>query len=450
MKIVIIGSGEIGFYLSKLLSKEQHDVTVLDHDVRALQKLNEQCDVLTIEGEATSINVLLSAGADNADLIIAATEVDEVNMIASMVTKRLGAKRVIARIRNDELCQPGSPLSPSDVGIDVLIQPEQHVALEIVGLIKRAAASELVSIAENRFQLIGIRLDPTSPLIRSSMEQYAASVTDILFRVVAILRGGRTIIPDGSTTFQNNDQIFILARNQDVSRVISTTGREETKIKRIMIAGGSSIGTRVTDILSRERADWRIKLIDPDPDISLKLAGRFRDVLILNGDPTDPDLLVSEGIMDTDAFISVTLDEESNIISCLMAKHLGVRKTVALVSKAEYIPMSHAIGLDAAVNKKLSVTNEIHRQIRQGRVISNYSPYGSKAEIVELRVSKNSLAVGKRVEQLKLPEQTLIGGLVHDNEALIATGKTRISYHDHIIIFCNTDVLDKVTNYFSR
>jgi len=282
------------------------------------------------------------------------------------------------------------------------------------------------------------------------MEQYAASVTDILFRVVAILRGGRTIIPDGSTTFQNNDQIFILARNQDVSRVISTTGRQETKIKRIMIAGGSSIGTRVTDILSRERADWRIKLIEPDPEISLKLAGRFRHVLVLNGDPTDPDLLVSEGIMDTDAFISVTLDEESNIISCLMAKHLGVRKTVALVSKAEYIPMSHAIGLDAAVNKKLSVTNEIHRQIRQGRVLSNYSPYGSNAEIVELRVSKKSRAVGKKVEQLKLPEQTLIGGLVHDNEALIATGKTRICADDHIIIFCNPDSLDMVTNYFSR
>jgi len=449
LKIVIIGSGEIGFHLSKLLSEEEHDVTVLDHDTQALQKLHENCDVLTVEGEATSIKALLSAGADLADLIVAATDVDEVNMVVAMITKRLGAKRVIARIRNDELCSDSTPLTPSDVGIDVLIHPEQHVAAEIVHLIKRAAASDLVSIANDRLQLIGIRLDTTSPLLETTLEHYASHFSEAPFRVVAILRGGRTIIPDGKAVFKKNDQVFIVARKEDVPAVITSTGRKETRIKKIMIAGGTSIGMRVTEILSAEKADWRIKLIESDPDKSLRLAGRFRNALILNGDPTDPDLLVSEGIMDTDAFIAVTQDEESNIISCLMAKHLGVSKTVALVSKAEYIPMSQTIGLDAAVNKKLSVTNEIHRQIRQGQVISNYAPYGSDAEIVELLVSDRSRAAGKRVDELKIPKLAIIGGIIHNGDASIATGQTRIHPGDHVVVFCFPDDLSEVTQYFT-
>lgn len=450
MKIVIIGSGEIGFHLSKTLSEEEHDVTVLDHDVRTLEKLNETCDVLTVEGEATSVHALLEAGADQADLIVAATEVDEVNMVVSMIAKRLGAKRVIARIRNDELSDPETPLKPSDMGIDVLIHPEQHVATEIVQLIKRAAASDLVSIADDRLQLIGIRLDDTSPLLDTTLEYYDKHITDVAFRVVAVLRGGRTIIPDGSVSLKKNDQIFIVALKEDVPAVIASTGRKETRIKRIMIAGGSSTGMRVTELLSTENADWRIKLIEPDPEKSQQLANRFRNVLVLNGIPSDTDLLVSEGIMNTDAFIAVTQDEESNIISCLMAKHLGVKKTVAMVSKAEYIPLSQTIGLDAAVNKKLSVTNEIHRQIRKGQVLSNYAPYGSDGEIVELLVSEKSRAANKSIKELKIPKKCIIGGILHNGHAEIATGQTRIKAGDHIVLFCFPSDLNQISSYFCK
>jgi len=449
LKIVIIGSGEIGFHLSKLLSEEKHDVTVLDHDVETLQKVSEYCDVLTIEGEGTSVRDLMSAGVDQADLVVAATDVDEVNMVIAMIAKRLGNPRVIARIRNDEICGSDSPLKPSDLGIDVLIHPEEHVAGEIVRLIKRAAASDLISLADDRLQLIGLRLDESSPLIDQTMEIYGRLHEDILFRVVAILRGGRTIIPDGTSKFCKNDHIFLLAETGDVPAVIATTGRQEKAIRHIMIAGGTSTGSRVTRLLSQQQSDWRIKLIEPDYDKSIKLAGRFRNVLVLHGEPTDPDLLVSEGIANTDAFISVTSDEESNIISCLMAKHLGVGKTVALVSKAEYIPMSQTIGLDAAVNKKLSVTNEIHRQIRRGLVVSNYAPYGTNAEIVELQVSGKSSAAGKRVGELKLPRGSIIGAILRNGHPTIATGKTSIRGDDHVIVFCYPDSLDRVVSYFT-
>lgn len=449
LKIVIIGSGEIGFHLGKVLSEELHDVTILDHDIDTLQKVSEYCDVLTVEGEGTSIRDLLAAGVDKADLVVAATDIDEVNMVIAMIVKRLGKPRVIARIRNDELCSPESPLSPSDIGIDVLIHPEEHVAREIVRLIKRAAASELVGLADDRLQLIGLRLDKSSHLIDQTMEAFAQSSRQIPFRVVAILRGGRTIIPDGSSKFKFNDQIFMIAHSNDVPRVIALTGRQEKTIKRIMIAGGSVTGERVTRLLADEPGGWSIKLIEPDYEKSLRLAGKYRDVLVLHGEPTDPDLLVSEGIGSTDAFISVTPDEESNIISCLLAKHLGVSKTVALVSRADYIPMSQSIGLDAAVNKKLSVTNEIHRQIRTGRVISNYSPYGTNAEILELQVSENSHAAGREVEKLKLPPETIIGAVIHNGRAVIATGKTTIQNGDHVIVFCNPESLNQVTGYFS-
>lgn len=449
MKIVIIGSGEIGFHLSKLLSVEQHDVTVLDHDEKALEILNEACDVLTVKGEATSIEVLLAAGVDKADLIVAATDVDEINMVASLISKRLGAARVIARVRNDELCRPESPLTPSDMGIDVLIHPEHHVALEIVRLIKRASASELVGIADDRLQLIGNRLDSDSPLIKMTLEEFAHNYSSLPFRVVAIIRNGRTLIPFGNNKFNNNDQIFILAEPQNVSRVIAATGRIEKKINSIMIAGCTALGSRITKNLSVENSGWRIKLIESDIERARNCATLFKNVLVIHGDPTDIDLLVSEGVQDTDAFVSVTSDEESNIISCLMAKHLGVKKSIALVSKAEYIPLSQSIGLDSAVNKKLSVTNEIHRQIRQGRVVSNYSPYGSNAEIVELVVADKSKAAGKKISELTLPKTTIIGAVIHGDSVEIATGTTIINAGGHVILFCHPDDLNRVTSYFS-
>ncbi len=449
MKIIIIGAGEIGYDLASVLSKEKHDVVVLDRDKDCLDKVRENLDVLCHEGNATSAKDLVESGVKDADILIAVTSIDEVNMIASMMSKRLGAEMVIARVRSDELSRPNAPLKPTDLGIDVMIHPEQSAAYEIVRLVKQASASDLVNLADGKMQLIGLRLGKKSPLVGKTLVEYAEEFSEITFRVVAISRRGLTIIPRGSVRLQSMDQIFVLAETDHIPSVIETTGKPEVEIDNIMISGGTPIGAMIARILCQEEKSWSIKLIEPDYDTAMELAEELKDVLVLNGNPTDPDLLTTEGITDTDAFISVTDDEESNIISCLMAKHLEVRKTVALVSKSDYIPLSQTIGLDAAVNKKSAASNEIHRHVRGGRVISVTALQGIKAEVIELQAAPKSKVVKAPIHKISFPEGCVVGGILHNGSVEVATGQSQIKANDRVIIFCMPEAVDKVTSLFS-
>ncbi len=448
MKIIIIGAGEIGYDLASVLSKEKHDVIVLDRDKDALDKVTENLDVLCHEGNATSAKDLVEAGVQDTDILIAVTSIDEVNMIASMMSKRLGARMVIARVRSDELSRPNAPLKSTDLGIDVLIHPEQSAAHEIVRLMQRASASDLINLADGKMQLIGLKIGKSSPLVGKNLIEYARKYPDLTFRVTAIARKGRTIIPSGKVSIQALDQIFILSETKDIPAIIETTGKPDVEIDRLMIAGGTTIGAMIARILSKEEKKWNIKLIEPDYDIAVELAQELKDVLVLNGNPTDPDLLASEGITDTDAFISVTADEESNIISCLMAKHLEVQKTVALVSKSDYIPLSQTIGLDAAVNKKAAASNEIHRYVRGGRVLSVTALQGIKAEVIELQAAPDSKIVKNPINKIKFPEGCVVGGILHNGSVEVATGVSQVEPNDRVIIFCLPEAVDKITSLF--
>jgi trk system potassium uptake protein TrkA len=448
VKIVIIGAGEIGYDLANVLSSEKHDVIVLDRDRERLQKVSENMDVLTIEGNATSAQDLVKTGVKNADILIAVTSIDEVNMIASMMSKRLGAEMVIARVRSDELSRPNAPLKSTDLGIDVLIHPEQSAALEIFHLIKRASASDLITLADGRMQLIGLRIAKNSPLVGKSLIEYSESYPDLTFRVVAISRKGRTIIPSGSRRIQALDHLFILAKISIIPNIIQTTGKSPIKINRVMIAGGTPVGAMVARKLAEDDTSMKVKLIEPDYDTAVEIAEELKNVLVLNGNPTDPDLLATEGIADTDAFISVTDDEESNIISCLMAKHLEVKKTVALVSKSDYIPLTHTIGLDAAVNKKSAASNEIHRHVRGERVVSVTALQGINAEVIELQAAPNSKITQKPIHKINFPQGCVVGGILRNGFSEIATGESHIQPNDRVIIFCFPSSIEEVTTLF--
>lgn len=448
MKIIIIGAGEIGYDLANVLSHEQHDVTVLDRDREALERVSENLDVLSFEGNATSAKDLVEAGVEDADILIAVTSIDEVNMIASMVSKRLGAEMVIARVRSNELSRPNAPLKSTDLGIDVLIHPEQSAAQEIVQLIKRTSASDLVTLADGKMQLIGLRIGKNSPLLGKTLSEYAEEFSHLTFRVVAISRKTRTIIPDGGVRITVGDHIFVLTKTGSIPDIVQTTGKPDVEVERIMIAGGTPVGAMIARLLSEDNKKLNIKLIEPDYEMAEELARELKHVLILNGNPNDPDLLAAEGISDTDAFISVTDDEESNIISCLMAKHMEVQKTVALVSKADYIPLSHTIGLDAAINKKSAASNEIHRHVRGGRVISATALKGIKAEVIELQAAPRSKIVGKPIKALKFPKGCVIGGILSNGTTNIATGYSEVQPGDRVIVFCLPQAIDKITSMF--
>lgn len=448
MKIVIAGAGEIGYELSRILSEEKHDVTVIDQRVDCLRRVEEHLDVLTIEGNATSPHALLQAGSKTADLMIAVTSVDEVNIIASTMAKRLGVKSVIARVRNSELSMPDSPIHPSELGIDVLIHPELSAATEIHQLIKRASASDLVSLADGRMQLIGLRLEKESPIVGMSLAEFASAYSEIDFRVVAIARRASTIIPRGNSRLQSLDHLFIVSKTENIRTLIGITGHKEERIRRIMIAGGTPLGRMLVKKLCSDSQKWEIKLIEPDEREANDMAEAFRDILVLHGNPTDPNLLAVEGVQEMDAFISVTDDEESNIISCLMAKHLEVKKTVALVSKSQYIPLSQTIGLDAVVNVKAAASDEIHRQIRQGQFQTVKALQGIKSEIIEVVAGPNCKLIGKPIHALNIPEGIVIGGIVSNGSVEVATGESMIQSGDLVILFSLPRTIHQVETLF--
>ncbi|GAB5408715.1 MAG: Trk system potassium transporter TrkA [Balneolaceae bacterium] len=449
MKIVIIGAGEIGYDLASVLSKEKHDVTVIDRQKECLSKVIDSLDVLSLEGNATSGKDLVKAGVADSDIVIAVTSIDEVNMITAMMSKRLGAKMVIARVRNEEFSQKNAPISANDLGIDVMIHPELSAAQEIAQLLRRSAASDVINLAEDKMQLIGIRLERNSPLVGKSLIDYAAEYPEITFRVVSIGRRGLTLIPKGPVKLQAFDQIFVLAKTEDIPKIVETTGKKETELNRIMVAGGSEMGAMIARLLCNDsKKNWSIKLIEPDYFRAEELAIELKNAMVFHGNPTDPDLLATEGISEMDAFIAVTDDEESNIISCLMAKHLDVKKTVALVSKPDFIPLSQTIGLDAVINKKVAASNEIHRYVRKGDVISVTELRGINAEVIELKVSPKSRVVNKEIQNLKLPDGCVIGGVLCSGSVEIATGKTIIKANDRVMVFCLPNAIQRVTNIF--
>lgn len=449
MNIVIVGAGDVGYELSKILSDEKHDVVIMDQDSLALKKISDNLDVLAQEGNATSPVDLVHARVKNADVMLAVTNIDEVNIVSSVMAKRLGAKTVIARVRNDELSRPDSPLSPSELGIDILIHPELAAVQEIKLLLKRASATDVVSLAEDRMQLIGLRLKASSKLNGMTLQQAAETIHEIPFRLVALTRRGNTVIPRGNNQLKPMDNLFILCKTEDVDSFIKLTGHKDEKFENIMISGGSEVGELLAKELSSDKQNWNVKLIEPDIDRANSIANELKNVLVLHGNSTDPNLLVTEGIADMDAFISVTKDEESNIISCLMAKHLEVKKTVAIVSKPEYIPLSETIGLDAAINVKASASDEIHRCIRTGNITVIKALRGIKAEVFEVIASSKCKVTDKPLSEVNLPDGSILGGIIKESgETEIATGTSVIHKGDRVIVFALPYAIDNVVELF--
>lgn len=449
MKILIAGAGEVGFELSKVLSEEHHDVTVMDERQKCLQRVIENLDVLTVEGNATSPNALVEGGAKEADMMVAVTSVDEVNIIACMMAKRLGVKTAIARVRNDELSRKGAPITPSELGIDVLIHPEESAATEIHQLVKRASASDVVSLAEDKVQLVGIRIEKGAEITGQTLAELAKKYSGETYRIVAISRRGTTILPKGHNRIMELDHLFIISKTEGIKTLVAAAGHKDVPLHRIMIAGGSNVGRILAKKLSDDKQNWEIKLIEPDKEIATALANELRDVLVLHGNPTDPNLLAVEGIQDMDAFISVTEDEESNIISALMAKHLKVKKTVALVSKSQYVPLSQTIGIDAIVNVKASATDEIHRNIRQGTMLKVKALQGIEAEIIEVVAGKKCGILNKPIQEISFPGGMVIGAILRNSTVEIATGSSIIREGDRVIVFVQPKAIPKVEELFN-
>jgi trk system potassium uptake protein TrkA len=445
MKIVIVGSGEIGTYLARILAQEHHDIVVIDVNPDNLRRVGESLDVLTVEGSATRLGILQKAGVQNADIIIAVTSSEEVNFVACMLAARLGVRKKIMRVRDPEFLFAKGTAGAADFGIDLVIYPEGIAAMELVRLIRRSAATEVLDLADGRMQLLGLKIDPDSPLIGKKLEDIPQPREGFSYRVVCILRGVQTIIPKHDSVIRKGDQIFVISRTAAVPEMLEVCGKSAANLSKIMILGGGEIGQWVARELEDE---MEIKLIESSLERSQKLATSLRKTLILHDEGKDLDLLASEGIMRMDAYIAVSPDEEGNIISCLMAKHLGVKKTVSLVEKVDYIPFSNAIGVDALINKKLSAATAILKFIRKGEIVTAATLHGVGAEIIELVAQPGSRVTKKPVGELGFPDGARIGCIVHADNVFIPVRTSRVHPQDRVVVFTLPKAIHDVERLF--
>ena len=448
MKIVIAGAGEVGSHLAKMLSNEYHDLTIIDNDETRLNRVAESADVITVFGSPTSSKTLSYAGAAKADLFIAVSPSQEqdVNLISALLAKKMGSGRVTARINNDEYLQNENKLLFTEMGIDLLFYPEKIASHEIIDLLKQTGTSEFMDFSGGKLQLIVFRLEDGAPLLDKTMSDYTGE-GELQYRAVAIAREGKTIIPRSNTRFKLHDLVFVISKRTGVQEVMSYSGKNNIDVRRLMIVGGGRIGEMVAKKLENS-VDY-IKLIERRRERCDYLNESLNKTLVINGDARNTDLLIEEDVNDFDAFVAVTSSSETNILSCVMAKKMGVAKTIAEVENIDYIKLAEGMGVDAVINKKLITASRIFRFTLSNKVQSIKCLNGSDAEILEFIVNPNSAVTRDKVRNLDFPKEAIIGGVIRGNNSFIAVGDTEIKPYDRVVVFALPTALKKVNKFFA-
>lgn len=448
MKIVIAGAGEVGFHLAKLLSFESQDITLIDVDKTNTVYADTHLDIRTIRGDATSIAILKDARIDQADLIIAVTSSETTNITVCVLAKQMGAKRTIARISNTEFIENQSVAGFKEFGIDELISPESLAAAEIELLLNQSAFNDSYEFENGALTMVGTSLTRTASFVGKSVKEAARIFPELHFMPIAVQRMGTqyTLIPRGDTVFKEGDQVYFMTVKGGVDEIYKLTGKAKKEIKNVMILGGSKIGNKTAQDLS---SGFHVKLVEKEREKAVELAEQLSKTLVINGDGRNVELLEEENIYDMDAFIAVTGNSETNIMSCLVAKSKGVKKTIALVENMDYFQLSHSIGIDTLINKKLLAANTIFRYIRKGDVVAMTKLNNMNAELLEFIAKPNSEVIGKKIKDLDFPRSATIGGVVRNGKGIIALGDYRIEVGDRIVVCCLLRSINKVERMFA-
>ncbi len=445
MKIVIAGAGEMGSHLARMLSGNGHDITVIDGDQKLLSEVSSLADVITVEGDSTIFAVLRKASVRKCDLFIAVNHEENANVVAAMLAKKLGAKKSIARIDNNEYLEPNNKEMFIDMGIDYLFYPEKVAAREVINLLGHTSTTEYVDFSSGKLSLVVFRLEPASPLVGQVLTGFADE-TPLSYRTVAITRGGQTIIPREGEQFMEGDMVYFIARQDAVKEVMEFSGQSNIEIKNMMILGGSRIGIRIATELQDE---VNIKLVDYNADKAYRLAEMLDKTLIINEDGRNTDTMMEEGLANMDAFVAVTGRSETNILAAMLAKRMGVKKVIAEVENMNYINLAESIGIDTIINKKLVTASNIFRFTMSTDVQAIKCLTGSDAEVLEFIVKPNSPATKARIKDLGLPEDTIIGGIVRGDKVFIAVDNMEINPYDRVVVFAMPGAVGKIGYYFN-
>lgn len=436
----------MGYHLAARLSGEQHDVTVIERDPDLGSRIQSQLDVLVIEGNGASLTCLERAGIQSADLLLAVTNYDEVNLIACLIASQFGVDLKVARVSNPEYSERPGILEEKKFGADLLINPEQECAREILKLFHRLAASDVAEFAGGRVVLLALPVGSGAPALGRTLEEIGRTLEGRHFLTVAIDRDGESIIPDGSTRILKGDTIYLVSEAAYLPEAYRLLGLERERIRRAMLLGGGRVGTHLAMMLEREGVQPTV--IEQNRDRCVALAEKLNSGLVLHGDATDLDLLAQEGIAETDGLAAVTSEDETNLLASLLAKHLGARKVITLLKRAEYIPLVTRIGIDAAVSPRLSTANRILQHVRGGRILSMAVMERNQAEAMEFEVLPDSRVDGKRIAELHLPKGTILGSIERGDQVIIPRGDTRVERGDRVVVFALPAAIDATTDFF--
>ncbi|MFB9057399.1 Trk system potassium transporter TrkA [Mariniflexile ostreae] len=448
MKIIIAGAGEVGFHLAKLLSYESQEITLIDPDKTCLAYADSHLDIKVIKGDATSISILKEARIESCELFIAVTSSETTNITISVLAKQLGAEKTIARISNTEFIHYKDEIGFTQFGIDELISPEALAASEIELSLKQSSFNENYEFENGALTMAGLTLSKSASFVGKTVKEAATLFSKIHFIPIVIQRFGTqySLIPRGDTEFQRGDNVVFITSEGGADELCKLTGKVNTEIKNVMILGGTQIGYKTARDLSEK--GFNVKLLEGNRDRAFEIADTLTKVLVINSDGRNVDVLDEENIGDMDAFIAVGSNSETNIMSCLVAKSKGVKKTIALVENMHYFDLSHSIGIDTLINKKLLAANNIFRYIRKGGVVAMTKLNNLNAELLEFEVKATSAVCNKTIKSIDFPRSAIIGGIIRKGVGIIALGSFKIEEGDRVVVCCLLQSIKHVEKLF--
>ena len=440
MKIIILGAGQVGASTAEILSREDNDITLVDHNPAVLDGLQDRLDIRTVNGPASSPEVLLRAGVEDADMLLAVTNSDETNMIACQIAHSLfNTPKKIARVRSPAYLNRGL-FCPGAIPIDYIISPEQVVTEEIQRLIQYPGALQVIDFADGKIRLVGLRAYYGGALVGQELRELVNHLPSVSTRVAAIYRRDRAIIPTGKTIIEPDDEVFFIATKDDIRKVMQELRSLEEVGKRVIIAGAGNIGFRLAQSL--EQTGFQVKLIERDAARAQMVAEKLENTVVLQGDAADEDLLRQENIDAMELFCALTNEDEANILSAMLAKRLGARRAMAIVNRSAYIDLIQSSVLDIAISPRLATVSALLSHVRRGDVQAAHSLRRGVAEVIEAVAHgdrNTSKIVGRQLKNIKLPTGATIGAIMREDKLVRLDDESVIEENDHVIIF----VIDK-------
>jgi trk system potassium uptake protein TrkA len=445
MNILIAGDSEVALHLASLLANENHNVSLICPNRELLKVIESHSDLMTYVGDSTSMRTLQEVNPQKKDLLISVHIDGRINLLTAILSKKLGVKKCIAKMHDVEALTAEYKEFCQSLGIDFLVSPEKIASKEIINLLNNTAATEIFDFSDKQLSLMLVKLEGNAPVIGKSLTDIAKEHKHLDFRAVAIHRLAKTIIPKGEDIFMEGDMAYVITKPHGIEQLLELGGKKKFEINNVMIVGGGTVGKLAAAALERK---FKITLFETNFDRCQELNDYLSNTLVINGDARNITLLEDENIRNIDAFVAVTNNSETNILTCLLARKFGVKKTIALVENLDFIDISQNIGIDTIINKKLATASYIIRFTMAAEVVSTKCLTGINAEVFEFVAKPESPVTKKPIRKLKFPEKAIIGGIIREGQGFIALGDLQIKAGDKVVVFALPQAFHKVDRMF--